>query len=175
MSVRPVVRYPARVLKGRSGRVGDVGEHERALAADLVDTMYDAPGCVGLAAPQLGVPLRAFALDVSVMNKPPPGNHGLVVLFDPELMFATGSELRREGCMSVPDYTCDIRRATEVVVRGTTPEGAPRVIEATGFEARAFQHELDHLDGLLILDRVASARTDVFRRKRYAQRGEHLK
>jgi peptide deformylase len=110
-----------------------------------------------------------------VIRKPPAGNHGLVVLFDPEVLLADGSELRREGCMSVPDYTCDVRRATSVLVRGITPEGEVRVVEAEGFEARAFQHELDHLDGLLILDRVASARTDVFRRKRYAAKGEHLK
>ena len=173
MAVRDVLNYPARVLKGLAGPVGEIGARERALAEDLVDTMRDAPGCVGLAAPQIGVPLRAFALDVSVMKKPPAGNHGLVVLFDPELMFAVGSDLAREGCMSVPDWTCDVRRATEVVVRGRTPEGEPRVIEASGFEARAMQHELDHLDGLLVLDRVASARTDVFRRKRYAKRGQH--
>ena len=175
MPVRPVLPYPARVLKGLAGPVGAIGSRERGLADDLVDTMYDAPGCVGLAAPQLGVALRAFALDVSVMRKPPAGNHGLVVLFDPELLVATGSDLRREGCMSVPDWTCDVRRATDIVVRGTTPDGQPRVVEASGFEARALQHELDHLDGLLILDRVASARTDVFRRKRYAEKGEHNK
>lgn len=174
MPVRRVVTYPARVLKGLAGPVGEIGPRERQLAQDLVDTMYDAPGCVGLAAPQLGVASRAFALDVSVMRKPPPGNHGLVVLFDPELVLATGSELAREGCMSVPDFTCDVRRATEVVVRGTTPEGEVRVVEAGGFEARAFQHELDHLDGLLVLDRVA-ARADVFPRKRRAKKGEHLK
>ncbi|MCC5947751.1 MAG: peptide deformylase [Nitriliruptoraceae bacterium] len=174
MTVRSVVHYPARVLKGLAGPVGAIGDAERRLAADLVETMYDSPGCVGLAAPQLGVPSRAFALDVSVMRRPPPGNHGLVVLFDPELVIATGSELAREGCMSVPDYTCDVRRATSVVVRGTTPEGQTRVVEAEGFEARAFQHELDHLDGLLVLDRVA-ARADVFPRKRRAKRGEHLK
>jgi peptide deformylase len=113
-------------------------------------------------------------LDVSVMKKPPPGNHGLVVLFDPELVLASGSDLKREGCMSVPEYTCDVRRATSVVVRGYTPDGGVRVIEAEGFEARAFQHELDHLDGLLVLDRVA-AKSDVFPRKRYATGGEHLK
>ena len=174
MATRKVVSYPARVLKGRSAAVGEVGEEERELAADLVDTMYASPGCVGLAAPQLGVPRRAFALDVSVMKKPPPGNHGLVVLFDPQLVAADGSELRREGCMSVPDYTCDVRRATAVVVRGTTPEGEPRVVEAEGFEARAFQHELDHLEGVLVLDRVAS-RSDIFPRKRYAAKGKHLK
>ncbi len=174
MAVRRVVTYPARVLKGLAGPVGEIGPRERQLAQDLVDTMYDSPGCVGLAAPQLGVASRAFALDVSVMRKPPEGNHGLLVLFDPELVLATGSELAREGCMSVPDFTCDVRRATEVVVRGTTPEGAVRVVEAGGFEARAVQHELDHLDGLLVLDRVA-ARADVFPRKRRARKGEHLK
>ena len=174
MTVKRVVTYPARVLKGLAGPVGEIGTRERQLAQDLVDTMYDSPGCVGLAAPQLGVASRAFALDVSVMRKPPPGNHGLVVLFDPELVLAAGSDLAREGCMSVPDYTCDIRRATDVVVRGTTPEGGTRVVEATGFEARAFQHELDHLDGILVLDRVA-ARADVFPRKRRAKSGEHLK
>jgi peptide deformylase len=174
VTVRRVVPYPARILKGIAGPVGEIGPRERALAQDLVDTMYGSPGCVGLAAPQLGVASRAFALDVSVMRKPPPGNHGLVVLFDPELVLAAGSDLKREGCMSVPDYTCDIRRATDVVVRGTTPEGEHRVVEATGFEARAFQHELDHLDGILVLDRVA-ARADVFPRKRRAKPGEHLK
>ncbi len=174
MGVRTVVRYPARVLKGIAGPVGAIGDAERALATDLVDTLYDSPGCVGLAAPQLGVPSRAFALDVSVMRKPPAGNHGLIVLFDPEIVIATGSDLKREGCMSVPDYTCDVRRATAVVVRGTTPEGDQRVVEAEGFEARAFQHEVDHLDGLLVLDRVA-ARADVFARKRRAAKGEHLK
>lgn len=174
MALREVVRYPARVLKGVADPVGEIGERERALAADLVDTMYDSPGCVGLAAPQLGVGLRAFAMDVSVMRKPPPDNHGLVVLFDPELVVATGTELKREGCMSVPEYTCDVSRATSVVVRGTTPEGEVRVIETHGFEARACQHELDHLDGLLVLDRVAS-RDAVFPRKRYASKGRHLK
>jgi peptide deformylase len=132
VTVRRVVPYPARILKGIAGPVGEIGPRERALAQDLVDTMYGSPGCVGLAAPQLGVASRAFALDVSVMRKPPPGNHGLVVLFDPELVLAAGSDLKREGCMSVPDYTCDIRRATDVVVRGTTPEGEHRVVEATG-------------------------------------------
>ena len=174
MAVRPVVTYPARILKGIGGPVGSVGDRERQLAADLVDTMYDSPGCVGLAAPQLGVASRAFALDVSVMRKPPAGNHGLVVLFDAELVLATGSDLKREGCMSVPDYPCDVRRATTVVVRGTTPDGEIRVVEAEGFEARAFQHELDHLDGRLVLDRVAG-RSDVFARKRRAAKGEHLK
>ncbi len=172
--IRPVLTYPARVLKGVAVRVGSIGEAERALAEDLVETMRASPGCVGIAAPQVGVPLRAFALDVSLMRRPHP-NHGLVVMFDPEVLLSEGARIEREGCLSVPDFTCNVRRATSIVIRGTTPQGVVRVIEAEGFEARAFQHELDHLDGHLILDRVASARTDVFRRKRYASGGEHLR
>jgi peptide deformylase len=172
--VRPVVTYPARILKAPSVEVGEAGPQRHALAADLVDTMYASPGCVGIAAPQLGVGVRAFVLDVSVMRRPPIGNHGLVVLFDPELVSMEGAEVRREGCLSVPDYTCDVRRATTVVVRGSTPEGEVRHLTADGFEARALQHELDHLDGLLVLDRVA-AHSDIFPRKRYAGEGQHLR
>jgi peptide deformylase len=166
MPERPVVTIGHPVLKQPAAPVGGV---DPALAADLVDTMRVSPGCVGLAAPQLGVAKRAFCLDVSGHRavRPPATAHGLVVLFDPELLHAEGSEVRREGCMSVPDFTADVRRALRVVVRGTDPDGRERVLEADGFEARAFQHELDHLDGLLILDRVASLATDVFRRKTY--------
>ena len=146
-----------------------VGGADDTLARDLLDTMRVSPGCVGLAAPQIGVSRRAFSLDVSVHPKGKP-NHGEFVLFDPELLFTEGSEVRREGCLSVPDYTADVRRALRVVVRGIDATGHERVIDASGFEARALQHELDHLDGRLILDRVASVRTDVFRRKTYQGR-----
>ncbi|HVM00818.1 MAG TPA: peptide deformylase [Egibacteraceae bacterium] len=166
MPVRPVVAIPNPVLKRRAAPAGRPDEE---LAADLLDTMRVSPGCVGLAAPQIGVSRRVFCLDVSGHPKGKP-NHGLVVLFDPELLHVDGSELRREGCMSVPDFTADVRRALRVVVRGTDPDGRERVYEAEGFEARAFQHELDHLDGMIILDRVASLTTDVFRRKTYQPR-----
>ncbi|MDQ4024956.1 MAG: peptide deformylase, partial [Actinomycetota bacterium] len=142
---------------------GTAGEE---LAADLVDTMRASPACVGLAAPQIGVSRRAFALDVSAHPKATV-SHGLVVLFDPIVVESSGRAVGREGCMSVPDLTANVARATSIVVSGTTPEGAQRVIATEGFEARAFQHEIDHLDGLLILDRVASLATDVFRRKVY--------
>jgi peptide deformylase len=171
---RPVVVIPNEVLKRRAEPLAGAPAAERhhllrGLADDLVDTMRVSPGCVGLAAPQLGVSRRAFCLDVSAHPKGK-RSHGLVVLFDPELLYTEGSEIRREGCMSVPDFTADVRRALTVVVRGLTPEGEERVLEAEGFEARALQHELDHLDGKLILDRVASLHTDVFRRKVYKPR-----
>ncbi|MDP9068045.1 MAG: peptide deformylase [Actinomycetota bacterium] len=164
MSIRPVFQLPDRVLKTTAAEVGPSLDPD--LAQDLVDTMRASPACVGLAAPQIGVARRAFALDVSAHPKASV-NHGLVVMFDPVILEATGREVAREGCMSVPDLTANVARATHVVVQGTTPDGDLRVVAAQGFEARAFQHELDHLDGLLILDRVASLHHDVFQRKTY--------
>ena len=135
------------------------------MAADLVDTMRAAPACVGLAAPQIGVSRRAFVVDVTG-HKKAVSCHGEVVLFDPEVLLAHGPLVAREGCMSVPDFTGDVARATRVVVRGFDADGRDRVIQADAFEARAIQHELDHLDGLLFLDRVSSPHS-VFRRKVY--------
>ena len=164
MPVRQVVRLPSRVLKQPAEPVGDVPDAE--LAEDLVDTMRASPACVGLAAPQIGVSKRAFALDVTGHPKTKTC-HGLVVMFDPIIIEANGRKVGREGCMSVPDLTADVARATEIVVRGRSATGEDIVITTSGFEARAFQHEIDHLDGLLILDRVESLATDVFRRKVY--------
>ncbi len=157
-------RLPERVLKLRAVEVGPTLDDE--LARDLVDTMRASPACVGLAAPQIGVGRRAFALDVSSHPKAVV-NHGLVVMFDPVILEASGRAVAREGCMSVPDLTANVARAAHIVVQGTTPDGNLRVVSAEGFEARAFQHEIDHLDGMLILDRVASLEHDVFKRKTY--------
>ena len=164
MAIRPVVRLPERVLKLRAEEVGT--ELDQELARDLVETMQASPACVGLAAPQIDVSRRAFALDVTGHPKTKTC-HGLVVLFDPEIIERSGRKVGREGCMSVPDLTANVARATEIVVRGRTPEGDLRVIATDGFEARAFQHEIDHLDGMLILDRVESLASDVFHRKVY--------
>ena len=164
MATKPVLKLPDRVLKTLAEPVGD--DLDAALAADLVDTMQASPACVGLAAPQIGVSRRAFALDVSDHPKATVV-HGLVVLFDPVILESSGRVVGREGCMSVPDLTANVARATHLVVQGRTPEGDVRVIATEGFEARAFQHEIDHLDGLLILDRVASLEHDVFKRKVY--------
>jgi peptide deformylase len=163
---RPVVRLPDPVLKRVADAVTEIGAGEKALAADLLDTMFAAASCVGVAAPQIGVSIRAFSVDVSG-HKKADSCHGPFVLFNPVLILARHLELAREGCLSVPDLTGNVARATEVVVAGLTPEGTTRVIEANAFEARALLHELDHLDGMLFLDRVGSVSTDVFRRKRY--------
>jgi peptide deformylase len=137
----------------------------RELAADLIDTMRASPACVGLAAPQIGVALRAFAVDVTGHRKAR-SCHGEFVLFNPEVTRADGPVVAREGCMSVPDLTGDVARADRLVVRGLTPSGAARVLEIDAFEARAVLHEIDHLDGLVFLDRLV-ARDRVFRRQTY--------
>ncbi|MBA3655374.1 MAG: peptide deformylase [Actinobacteria bacterium] len=165
MAIRPVLALPAPVLKQVAQPVGRIDDAARALAADLVDTMRASPACVGLAAPQIGVPLRAFAMDITG-HKKAVSCHGEVVLFDPEVLLAHGPDVGREGCMSVPDFTGDVTRATRIVIRGFDADGRDRVIQADAFEARAVQHELDHLDGLLFLDRVSSPHS-VFRRKTY--------
>lgn len=164
MPAREVIGLPAPVLKRRADEVGSSPEDD--LVRDLVDTMRGAPACVGLAAPQIGVSRRAFVVDVTGHPKTTVA-HGLIVMFDPEILEAGGREIGREGCMSVPDLTANVLRATDIVVRGRNPEGEELIIATAGFEARALQHEIDHLDGLLILDRVESLATDVFRRKVY--------
>jgi len=165
MPVRPVLRLPDHRLKEPASPLGRIDDSARSLGIDLVDTMRASPACVGLAATQIGVGLRAFAVDVTG-HKKARSCHGELVLFDPEVLLAHGPVVAREGCMSVPDLTGDVGRATTLVVRGLTMEGAERVIEADAFEARALLHELDHLDGLLFLDRVSSHES-LFRRKVY--------
>ena len=165
MAVRPVLALPEAVLKRRAEAVGAIDEQALALARDLIDTMRASPACVGIAAPQIGVGLRAFVIDVSGHRKAR-SCHGELVLFDPEVLVAEAPVHGREGCMSVPDLTGDVARATSLVVRGTGVDGAERIVQADAFEARALQHEIDHLDGLLFLDRISSADA-VFRRKVY--------
>src|SRR5205085_6322146 len=140
--VRPVLRLPDHFLKEPARPVGRVDETARALAVDLVDTMRGSPACVGIAATQIGVGLRAFVVDVTG-HKKARSCHGEVVLFDPELVLAENPVLGREGCLSVPDLTGDVARAARVVVGGLTPSGATQTVEADAFEARAFLHELD--------------------------------
>lgn len=165
MAVRPIVRYPEPSLKRPSEPFSGSAEEGEALLEDLVDTMRASPATVGLAAPQIGVGIRAFVLDVSGHRRATSAQ-GLVALLDPMLILAEGGETVREGCLSVPDLTANVRRATTIEIEGRTGKGEPKRYRMEGFEARAALHELDHLDGLLILDRVASA-GDVFARKVY--------
>ncbi len=136
-----------------------------ALVADLLDTMRASPGCVGLAAPQIGVSQRVAVIDLRGHRKAPV-NHGELVLVNPVVESHGEPDVAREGCMSVPDYTGDVTRPASLVLRWQDERGDPFREPFAGFEARAVQHELDHLDGLLFLDRVAG-REAIFRRRVY--------
>jgi len=165
MAVRGVLVLPDPFLQRQCATVGRVDGAALDLAADLVDTMRARTACVGLAAPQIGVGLRAFVVDVTGHRKAR-SCHGELVVFDPELVSSSSPVTAREGCLSIPDLTGDVARASEVVVRGLGIDGAEVLVEADAFEARALLHELDHLAGMLFLDRVSSAHS-VFRRKVY--------
>ena len=167
MAVREILRFPDARLKQVAAPLGP-GDAELAgrLAGDLVDTMRAHAGCVGLAATQVGELVRMVVVDVTDHPRADSSN-GTLVLANPEIVAAEGSEVGREGCLSIPDLTANVRRATSVTVVAVSPEGADVRVDSSGFEARCLQHELDHLDGVLFLDRVESLRDDVFRRKRY--------
>ena len=167
MPAREVLLFPHPTLKRTARPLGTERRDEaERVAADLLDTMRAHPGCVGLAAPQLGELVRMVAVDVSEHPKVET-SHGLLLLVDPEVASESGAEVAREGCLSIPQLTANVRRATEIELRARTPAGEPIELRSEGFEARCLLHEIDHLDGLLFLDRVDSLTTDVFRRKRY--------
>ena len=132
---------------------------------DLLDTI-DAgpPRTVGIAAPQIGVLSRLAVVDTSRNPKHPPG-HGLLVLVNPRLVARDGEQFGREGCLSLPDYTANVRRHQRITVEALGLDGLPFTVEAEGFEAVVIQHEMDHLDGILFLDRVADKGKDLFRRR----------
>ena len=155
--VLDVVTAPAAVLSADGTKVDPTAPEVVQLAADLVATMRVSPGCVGLAAPQVGVGAKVFCVDVSTHPKTR-AHHGAFVLCNAVVVESSRNEKAREGCMSVPDFTGDVKRATRLVVRGQLPgTGEDVELVAEAFEARALQHEIDHCDGLLFLDRAAGA------------------
>lgn len=167
MAVREVLRYPHPSLKQEARALGDdEADLAAAVAADLLDTMDSFGHCVGLAAPQLDHAVRMIAVDVTGHRKATTQN-GLLVLVNPVIVESEGGEVGREGCLSIPHLTANVRRATRIVVEARSPAGTAATLKSEGFEARCLQHEIDHLDGLLFLDRVDSVATDVFRRKNY--------
>jgi peptide deformylase len=167
LAVREVLRYPHPSLKAVARVLGpaETDEAER-VARDLLDTMRSHPGCVGLAAPQLDELVRIVIVDVSEHPKAT-SSHGLLQLVNPRVVRRHGAEVAREGCLSIPHLTANVRRATRIELEALGPGGDAVRLRSEGFEARCLLHEIDHLDGILFLDRVDSLSTDVFRRKSY--------
>jgi peptide deformylase len=163
--IRDVVRYPDRRLKLPASPIGTPGPAARRLAEDLQDTARHYPRTVGIAAPQIGAMWRMAYVDCS-QHKKVANPHPPFWLIDPEVVRTEGAEVGREGCLSLPDITANVRRATEIEVEYTDLDGARRTVRTAGFEARVLLHEIDHLHGILILDRVSSLLLDVFPRRR---------
>ena len=171
MAVLEILTLPDERLKQESEPVTAFDNELRAFIADLEETRRNGPAAVGIAAPQVGRFQRIVILDCSQTRKPVP-NHGHLILVNPEIAEWDGFDMAREGCLSVPDYTGNVIRATHIKLKAQDPNGEPLEFTMEGFEARAVQHEIDHLDGLLFIDRVVSRRTDLFRRKVYQGGGK---
>ncbi len=164
MAVLPILVYPDERLKQVSTPVVAFDDALRRFLADFEDTLRASPGGVGLAAPQVHCFQRIIIVDVSA--KPKISHHGRLVLINPEIVMRDGEAIGREGCLSVPDYTGNVARAAHIRVRAQDDTGAAQLFDCEGYEARAVQHEIDHLDGLLFLDRLVNRR-ELFRRKVY--------
>lgn len=164
MAVRKVLLYPDPVLK-RVCAPAPSGDELDQVIGDLTETMRSFPGCVGIAAPQIGYEYRVAVIDLSAHKKAPPNVHGLLALVDPVVTATEGAEVAREGCLSIPQLTANVRRAVNATV-----EARDGVYDFEAFEARCVLHEIDHLDGKLFLDRVDSLTADVFARKTGSKR-----
>ncbi len=157
---RPIVKYGADVLQKVSEPVENITDVEIKLIQDMVETMYEAPG-VGLAAPQVGVSQRIMVTDTSAGEK----EDNLLVILNPEIVSADGEQHEEEGCLSLPGFTEPVRRPKKVVLRGVDIEGRELVLEGSDLLARAFCHEMDHLNGVLFLDHLSFIKRDLIRRK----------
>lgn len=158
--IRTILTYPNPELKKKSALVTIITENTRELAMDMAETMYNAPG-IGLAAPQIGVHQRIIVIDVSGQDEPPE----LIIALNPVIVHAEGEAYEEEGCLSVPKYAANVRRHASVVVKGLDLDGNEKSWRADGLLAIAFQHEIDHLDGILFVDHLSPLKRDLFQRK----------
>lgn len=167
MAVLPILTYPNTLLKLVSEPVSAIDEQLLVFVQDLRETLYSHSGCVGIAAPQTGHLKRVIVIDAQRSKAGQEFNSGPLVMINPQVSWQEGDVLAREGCLSLPHLTANVRRAKNIRVSYMDIQGAQQSLETRDFEARVILHETDHLDGLLFLDRVSSLKTDVFRRKRY--------
>ena len=158
--IRTILTYPNPELKKKSLQVTIITDSIRELARDMAETMYDAPG-IGLAAPQIGVHQRVIVIDVSGKNEPP----DLIVAINPVIIHSDGDSFEEEGCLSVPSYAANVKRHAGVIVKALDLEGNERTWNAEDLLAIAFQHEIDHLDGILFVDHLSPLKRELFQRK----------
>ncbi len=158
--IRPILRYGERPLHQKAAEVTTFNDGLQRLIDDMIETMYAAPG-IGLAAPQVGVPLRIFVIDLSVGRDP----NGVITMVNPVFVERDGIQLEEEGCLSVPGFNATVQRPARAVVKGLDRDGHEQQLVGTGLLARAFQHEMDHLDGGLFVDRLRGIKRDLIVRK----------
>ena len=158
--IRPILRYGEQPLHRPAEPVDDLTHDVQTLIDDMIETMYAAPG-IGLAAPQVGVPLRIFVADPSLGHNA----EGLVIMINPEFIDRDGMQLEEEGCLSVPGFNATVVRPAHIVLKGLDRDGRAHHIEGDGLLARACQHEMDHLDGALFIDRLRGITRDLIVRK----------
>jgi peptide deformylase len=158
--LRPILRYGEHPLHQPAAPVTAFDDHLQRLVDDMIETMYAAPG-IGLAATQIGVPARIFVVDISVGRDP----KGLIAMINPEFVERDGMQLEEEGCLSVPGFNATVVRPARAVVKGLDRHGSEQSVEGTGLFARALQHEMDHLDGVVFVDRLRGIKRDVIVRK----------
>jgi peptide deformylase len=158
--IRPILRYGAEVLHRPAAPVTEITAEVETLVDDMIHTMYAAPG-IGLAATQIGVGLRIFVVDISVGRSPA----DLMTFINPEFVEREGMQLEEEGCLSVPGFAATVARPARAVLKGLDRAGNEQTVEASGLLARAFQHEMDHLDGSVFVDRLRGLQKDLIVRK----------
>jgi peptide deformylase len=158
--IRPILRYGERPLHETAADVTAFDDTLQRLVDDMIETMYAAPG-IGLAATQIGVPLRVFVVDISVGRNAA----DLIVMVNPTFVARDGTQLEEEGCLSAPGFNATVLRPKHVVVKGLTRHGDEQTVEGTDLLARAFQHEMDHLDGVVFIDRLRGIKRDMMVRK----------
>jgi peptide deformylase len=158
--IRPILRYGDQPLHQTAAEVTTFDDSLERTIDDMIETMYAAPG-IGLAATQVGLPLRLFAVDITVGRD----RQGLIVMVNPTFVEREGMQLEDEGCLSLPGFNATVVRPARAVLRGLDRHGHEQTIEGTGLLARAFQHEMDHLDGIVFVDRLRGIKRDLIVRR----------
>lgn len=164
MAILEILKYPNPVLRKQAEPVKEFNEELNRLVANMAETMYDAPG-VGLAAPQIGVSRQVAVIDISAKDQ----DNELIVLINPEITSGEGSQVDEEGCLSVVDLTAKVKRFERITVKARDIKGNSREFEAEGWFARVIQHETDHLNGILFIDRLSSLKRALYKKKRKKQ------